>query len=126
MRLTQLLFCPMQILKGGQTVCFATKLSSRSSSNLSVLVGMVQYDVSADCHGEMARGSVSCLVPELPGDVKRVARGPSMLPHRIVKTNDHVETRSTPSWRLFDCCLPTGANHDICLNVGPTFPNHKG
>ena len=87
---------------------------------------MVQCDMSADCNEKVTRGSLPCLVPELPGGVKRVAPGPSMLQNRIVKTNDIVETRSTPPWRPFGCCLPKGANHVICLNVGPTFPTHEG
>ena len=58
---------------------------------------MVQYDMSADCDGEVTRGSLPCLVPELPRVVKRVVPGPSMIRHQILKTHDLVETRSTPS-----------------------------
>ena len=119
-------YFPRQVLKGGQTVCFATQLSSCSTSNLRVLVAMVQYDMSADCDGEVTRGSLPCLVLELPRVVKRVVLGPSMIRQRIVKTHDPVETRSTPSWRPFGCCLPMKANRVICSNVGPTFPNHEG
>ena len=70
--------------------------------------------------------SLPCLVPELPRVVKRVVPGPSMIRQRILKTHDIVETRSTPSWRPFGCCLPTKANHVIGLNVGSPFPNHEG
>ena len=120
-------YFPKQVLKGGQTVCFATNLSWRNSSNLRVLVAMVKYDMSADCDGEVTRGSLPCIVPELPRVVKRVmpVPGPSMIRQRIVKTHDLFETRSTLSIRPFGCCLPTRAKHVICLNVGPTFPNHE-
>ena len=87
---------------------------------------MVQCDMSADCDGEVSRGSLPCLIPELPRVVKRVVPGPSMIRQRIVKTHDLVETRSTPSWRPFGCCLPMKANRVICSNVGRTFPNHEG
>ena len=79
---------PRYVLCGGQTVCFATQLSSRSASNLRVLVAMVQYDMSADCHGEVTRGSVTCFVLGLPRVVKHVVPGPSMIRHRLVKTNN--------------------------------------
>ena len=79
----------------------------------------------ADCDGEVTRGALPCLVPELPRVVKRVVPGPSMTRQRIVKTHDLVETRPTPSWRPFGCCLPIKANRVICSNVGPTFPNHE-
>ena len=104
---------PRYVLCGGQTVCFATQLSSRSASNLRVLVAMVQYDMSADCDGQVTRGSLSCLVPELRRVVKRVVPKPSMIRQRIGKTDDLVETRSTPSWRPFGCCLPIKANRVI-------------
>ena len=97
----------------------------RSSSNLRVLVAMVQYNMSDDCIGEVTRGSLPCLVSELPRVVKRVVPGPSIR-QRIVKTHDIVETRSTSSWRPFGCCLPTRTNHVICLIIGSSFPNHEG
>ena len=87
---------------------------------------MVQYDMPADCDGEVTLGALPCLVPELPRVVKRVVPGPSMTRQRIVKTHDLVETRPTSSWRPFSCCLPIKANRVICSNVGPTFPNHEG
>ena len=90
-----------------------------------VSVAMVQYGMSADYDGEVTRGVLPCLVPELSRVVKRVVPGPSMIRHQIVKTHDLVETRSTPSWRPFGCCLPTRANHVICLNVGSSFLNHE-
>ena len=121
-------FCfPKQVLKGGQSVYLVTNLSWRSSSNLRVLVAMVQYNMSADCNEKVTRESLPCLVSEFPRVVKRVVPGPSMSRQRIVKIHDLVETRSTPSsWRPFGCCLPTRANHVMCLNVGSTFPNHEG
>ena len=65
---------------------------------------MVQYDMSADCDGEVARGALPCLVPELPRVVKRVVPGPSMIRQRIMKTHDLVETRSTPEDHLVVVC----------------------
>ena len=87
---------------------------------------MVQYDMSADCDGEGTRGALPCLVPELQRVVKRVAPGPSMIRHQIVKTRDLVETRSTPSLRPFGFCLPATADHVICLNVEQKFLIHEG
>ena len=69
-----------------------------------VLVAMVQYDMSDDCDGEVTRGSLTCLVPELPRVVKSVVPRPSMIRQRIVKTHDLVETRSTPEDHLVVVC----------------------
>ena len=58
---------------------------------------MVQQDMSDDCDGDVTRGSLPYLVPELSGVIKRVVPGPRMIRQQIVKTHDLVETRSTPS-----------------------------
>ena len=54
-------FCfPKQVLKGGQTVCFVMNLSWRSSSNLRVLVAMVQYKLSVTEKWRAGLSLVSC------------------------------------------------------------------
>ena len=70
---------------------------------------MVQYDMSADSDGEVLRGSVTCLVPELPGGVKRVVPGPSMIRHQIPQTPFFLKTiwllsaKKVKSSHLFEC-----------------------